>query len=100
MKQTLMVFILIILLRTNYAQKTHEPNELIYHIEIQITPESGGIKGMTEIQNPKDSVFFLAKGLTIQSIIADGRKITFRQTIEQTGSSVEISLCQWFCFTA
>jgi hypothetical protein len=93
MKQTLLLFILVMLVRTVYAQKTNARSELIYHIEVQITPDSSGIDGITEIQNPKDSVFFLAKGLSIQSIIADGKKTSFRQTVNgESGSSVEISL--------
>lgn len=87
------LFILALLVRTGYSQEIKELSELIYRVEVQISPDSGGIAGITEIQNPRDSVFFLAKGLTIHEIIADGRRTSFRQKVNgQRGSSVEISL--------
>ncbi len=47
----------------------------VYRIDIQFNPGSGMIRCETEIQNPSDSVFYLTRSLTVESIAADGRNV-------------------------
>ena len=51
-----------------------------YVLDLKFVPDSGYIEGTAEIKDPDDSVFYLTKGLTLQSLSADGKRTGFRST--------------------
>jgi hypothetical protein len=50
-----------------------------YRISIQFNPDSSSLQAQAEITNPGDSCFFLAPGLKIESVKADGKTIGFQE---------------------
>jgi hypothetical protein len=65
----------------------------LYNMSVRIDPSMNLIEGWTEIQNPGDSCFLIAKGLKIKNIIAGGKNIRFQQTQSQaTGNSSEVTI--------
>lgn len=64
-----------------------------YKLSVKLDPQLGSIVGIADIGNPGDSVFLLAKGLNIQSVVADGKAVQFNQYVSGSNpNSVEIAL--------
>lgn len=49
-----------------------------YVLNVTFNPDSGYIYSKTEIHNPADSCFLIAKCMKIHSVIADGKSVRFR----------------------
>ena len=62
-------------------------------LSIEIEPSAKVLKGVFECNNPADSVFLLAKGLKVESVITDGENVDFLQlTSDSSATSVSCKL--------
>jgi len=88
--------LLITFLQIGFSTATHakkKPGSTNYRLSVHFNPESSSINGVADIEHPEDSVLYLAKGLVIQRIEADGKAIQFNQNVSESNTnSVEITM--------
>jgi hypothetical protein len=64
-----------------------------YNLDLQINPASGYINCSTEIRDPRDSVFFLARGMRVSKVEADHKSIDAGKAVAfLPDSSLKITL--------
>jgi hypothetical protein len=87
--------LLFILIQPAITSNAQNLKELLpgYSLDIMIDPDSSFLKCRAEITNPRDSVFYLTKGMQVTGLYADTRHVSLKQAIDSLpNTNIRISL--------
>lgn len=74
------VFVFSLIAFVVFTGNQSETTNFDMKLNLKLDPETGTISGVIEYQNPSDSSFFLTDGLTVESVITNGKASEWKKS--------------------